>query len=134
MLAFFSVVAGIGNGVFHPVDYTLLNRKVHATRLGHAFSVHGITGSLGWALAPAMLVPIDAGVLVARRAGSAGVLALVVLVVLVAEPRAAGARDAQRGRAGRRAPRAPAREGSFGFLTHPGGLDVLRASSSSTRS
>ncbi|HQZ08214.1 MAG TPA: MFS transporter, partial [Burkholderiaceae bacterium] len=26
--------------------------------LGHAYSVHGITGSLGWALAPAMLVPI----------------------------------------------------------------------------
>jgi MFS family permease len=51
-------VAGIGNGVFHPVDYTLLNRKVHPSRLGHAFSVHGITGSLGWALAPAMLVPL----------------------------------------------------------------------------
>ncbi len=30
MLVFFAVVAGIGNGVFHPVDYTLLNRKVHA--------------------------------------------------------------------------------------------------------
>jgi len=57
-LALFSVVAGIGNGVFHPVDYTLLNRKVHPSRLGHAFSVHGITGSLGWALAPAMLVPL----------------------------------------------------------------------------
>ncbi|MEP7102088.1 MAG: MFS transporter, partial [Burkholderiales bacterium] len=50
MLAVFAVVAGIGNGVFHPVDYTLLNRKVHPSRLGHAFSVHGITGSLGWAL------------------------------------------------------------------------------------
>ena len=58
MLALFSVVAGAGNGVFHPVDYTLLNRKVHPSRLGHAFSVHGITGSLGWALAPAMLVPL----------------------------------------------------------------------------
>ena len=58
MLAFFAAVAGVGNGVFHPVDYTLLNRKVSAPRLGHAYSVHGITGSLGWALAPAMLVPI----------------------------------------------------------------------------
>jgi MFS transporter, FSR family, fosmidomycin resistance protein len=58
MLLFFSAWAGIGNGVFHPVDFTLLNRKVHASRLGHAFSVHGITGSLGWALAPALLVPI----------------------------------------------------------------------------
>jgi MFS family permease len=58
MLATFAVVAGIGNGVFHPVDYTLLNRKVHKSRLGHAYSVHGITGSLGWALAPALLVPV----------------------------------------------------------------------------
>ena len=58
MLAAFSVLAGIGNGVFHPVDFTLLNRKVQASRLGHAFSVHGITGNLGWALAPALLVPL----------------------------------------------------------------------------
>ncbi|PZQ53730.1 MAG: MFS transporter, partial [Variovorax paradoxus] len=53
-----AVLAGIGNGVFHPVDYTLFNRKVAPTRLGHAYSVHGITGSLGWALAPAFVVPI----------------------------------------------------------------------------
>jgi len=58
MLALFSVVAGIGNGVFHPVNYTVLNRKVAKARLGHAYSVHGITGSLGWALAPALLVPL----------------------------------------------------------------------------
>ncbi len=58
MLAAFSVLAGIGNGVFHPVDYSLLNRKIAKARLGHAYSVHGITGSLGWALAPAMLVPL----------------------------------------------------------------------------
>jgi predicted MFS family arabinose efflux permease len=44
--------------VFHPVDYTLLNRGVSKQRLGHAYSVHGITGNLGWALAPALLVPI----------------------------------------------------------------------------
>ena len=58
MLAMFSVLAGLGNGVFHPVDYTLLNRKIARSRLGHAYSVHGITGSLGWALAPALLVPL----------------------------------------------------------------------------
>ncbi|MEO5733490.1 MAG: MFS transporter [Rubrivivax sp.] len=57
-LALCSVVAGVGNGVFHPADYTLLNRKIHKSRLGHAYSVHGVTGSLGWALAPALLVPI----------------------------------------------------------------------------
>jgi len=82
MLAGFAALAGIGNGVFHPVDYTLLNRKIHSTRLGHAFSVHGITGSLGWALAPAMMVPITLAFSWRVALASAGVLALVVLVVL----------------------------------------------------
>ena len=58
MLALSSVIAGMGNGVFHPVDYTLLNRKVSPKRLAHGYSVHGITGSLGWAIAPALLVPL----------------------------------------------------------------------------
>lgn len=82
MLAAFSVVAGIGNGVFHPVDYTLLNRKIHPSRLGHAFSVHGITGSLGWALAPAMMVSITLAFNWRVALASAGALALVVIVVL----------------------------------------------------
>ena len=82
MLAVFSVVAGVGNGVFHPVDYTLLNRKVHPTRLGHAFSVHGITGSLGWALAPAMLVPLAMAYGWRVALMCAGVLVFVVLLVL----------------------------------------------------
>ena len=82
MLAVFSVVAGVGNGVFHPVDFTLLNRKVHPSRLGHAFSVHGITGSLGWALAPALLVPITLASSWRVALVCAGSLAFTVLVVL----------------------------------------------------
>jgi FSR family fosmidomycin resistance protein-like MFS transporter len=82
MLALYSIVAGIGNGVFHPVDYTLLNRKVHASRLGHAFSVHGITGSLGWALAPALLVPITLAYSWRVALACAGAWAFTVLAVL----------------------------------------------------
>jgi FSR family fosmidomycin resistance protein-like MFS transporter len=82
MLAAFSVLAGMGNGVFHPVDYTLLNRKISAPRLGHAYSVHGITGSLGWALAPAMLVPIALALGWRAALASAGTLAFAVLAVL----------------------------------------------------
>jgi len=82
MLLGAAIVAGIGNGVFHPVDYTLFNRKVAPTRLGHAYSVHGITGSLGWALAPAMMVPLAMafGWRLALAAG--GGVAVVVLLVL----------------------------------------------------
>ena len=82
MLAVCSVLAGVGNGVFHPVDYTLLNRKVHPSRLGHAFSVHGITGSLGWALAPAMLVPITLASSWRVALVCAGLLAFAVLAML----------------------------------------------------
>ena len=82
MLLVCAVVGGIGNGVFHPVDYTLFNRKVAPTRLGHAYSVHGITGSLGWALAPAFVVPIAIAFSWRVALASAGVLAIVVLLVL----------------------------------------------------
>jgi FSR family fosmidomycin resistance protein-like MFS transporter len=49
-------LAGLGNSPFHPVDFTILNKRVSQPRLGHAFSVHGISGNLGWALAPVFLI------------------------------------------------------------------------------
>jgi MFS family permease len=58
MLLAAAAVAGLGNSVFHPADYTLLNRRVSPSRLGHAFSVHGLTGSLGWAAAPVFVLAI----------------------------------------------------------------------------
>ena len=83
MLAASAVVGGIGNGVFHPVDFTLLNRKVSTPRLGHAYSFHGITGSLGWALAPAMLVPLTVAYSWRVALVVAGVLTFTVLAVLL---------------------------------------------------
>ena len=58
MLLGAAAVAGLGNSVFHPADYTLLNRRVSPSRLGHAFSVHGLSGSLGWAAAPVFVLAI----------------------------------------------------------------------------
>lgn len=55
-----AILAGLGNAPFHPADFTILNQRVSAPRLGYAFSAHGITGNLGWALAPAFLVGITA--------------------------------------------------------------------------
>ncbi|CAN5289839.1 MFS transporter [soil metagenome] len=102
MLAGFAVVGGMGNGVFHPVDYTLLNRKISPSRLGHAYSVHGITGSLGWALAPALMVGLTFAYSWRVALATAGVLAFAVLAVLlvnrdklalkVAAPASGGAR------------------------------------------
>ena len=58
MLLLAAGVAGLGNCVFHPADFTLLNRRVSNSRLGHAFSVHGMSGSLGWAAAPVFVIAI----------------------------------------------------------------------------
>ncbi len=60
MLLAGSMLAGLGNSVFHPSDFTLLNKRVSTPRLGHAFSVHGISGNLGWAAAPVFLAPLAA--------------------------------------------------------------------------
>nr|MDP2190356.1 MFS transporter [Rhodoferax sp.] len=54
-----AALAGLGNATFHPVDFTILNQRVSPSRLGHAFSVHGLTGNLGWAAAPVFLVTIS---------------------------------------------------------------------------
>ena len=54
-LLFFEAVAGLGNSVFHPSGFTILNKRVTVSRLPHAFSVHGVSGTLGWAAAPLFL-------------------------------------------------------------------------------
>ena len=58
MLILVATLAGLGNSVFHPADFTVLNRHVSQPRLGHAFSVHGLSGNLGWAAAPLFLTAI----------------------------------------------------------------------------
>jgi len=55
-----AALLGLGNCTFHPVDFTILNQKVSAPRLGYAFSAHGLTGNLGWALAPVFMVGLSA--------------------------------------------------------------------------
>jgi MFS family permease len=55
-----AILAGAGNAVFHPADFTVLNRRVSPGRLGHAFSAHGLAGNLGWAAAPVCMTGIAA--------------------------------------------------------------------------
>jgi MFS family permease len=57
----FMALAGLGNCVFHPVDFSILNARVSTPRLGHAYAAHGISGNLGWALAPVFVVGIAQG-------------------------------------------------------------------------
>ena len=77
-----AALAGLGNAPFHPVDFSILNQRVSAQRLGHAFSVHGLTGNLGWALAPVFLVGMSALTDWRQAYQAAIVLYVVVLSVL----------------------------------------------------
>lgn len=77
-------LAGLGNSVFHPVDYSILNARISKERLGHAYSFHGITGSLGWAAAAAFVGGLAA--LTSWRmalVGAAGLAAAVLAVCWV---------------------------------------------------
>ncbi|MDO5691326.1 MAG: MFS transporter [Pseudomonadota bacterium] len=51
-----AMFAGLGNAPFHPVDFSILNQRVSTQRLGYAFSAHGLSGNLGWALTPVFLL------------------------------------------------------------------------------
>ena len=55
-----AALAGVGNAPFHPADFSILNQRVSPQRLGHAFSVHGISGNLGWAAAPLVVAGVAA--------------------------------------------------------------------------
>ena len=59
-LAVGAALTGIGNSVFHPADFAILNARVSQQRLGYAFSAHGVVGYIGYAVAPAFAVPIAA--------------------------------------------------------------------------
>lgn len=83
-LAVGAFLAGVGNSVFHPADYTLLNQRVSRPRLAHGFSVHGISGNIGWAASPLFLATIAAsqGWRVALLCAAALPVAVLLLLVL----------------------------------------------------
>ncbi|HRN75090.1 MFS transporter [Ottowia sp.] len=78
-----AVFAGLGNAPFHPVDFSILNQRVSTARLGYAFSAHGLSGNLGWALTPVFLLFFTAWS--GWRSGylAAAVMYLCILAVLV---------------------------------------------------
>lgn len=79
-----SMLAGLGNSVFHPADFTILNQCVSSKRLSHAFSMHGITGNLGWAAAPLFLLSFTNAFNWRIALLAAAVLPLIVLAILFA--------------------------------------------------
>ncbi len=99
-----ALTMGIGNGVFHPANFAILNANVAPHRLGYAYSTHGIGGNLGYAAAP--LVSFALGSALGWREamavmGGAGLVAWAGIVaqrhVLTSRRTVAGAHHTLRG-------------------------------------
>jgi MFS family permease len=80
------MVAGMGNSVFHPADMAILNAKVDARRLGHAFSVHGVSGNLGWVVAPLFSVALASAFGWRAAVMAAGAIGVAVTLLIAAHP------------------------------------------------
>ncbi len=94
LVAMFAL-AGVGNTVYHPADYTLLSDHIPPKRIGQAFSIHTFAGMLGSAAAPASLLIME-GMWGWRGAFiGAGIFGFAVAAILLAmgnnEPAAAAA-------------------------------------------
>jgi len=77
-----AMLAGTGNSVFHPADYTILNQRVSPARVAYGFSMHGISGNIGWALAPLFMTFMATHYDWRVALMSASVLPFLVLLVL----------------------------------------------------
>src|SRR5262249_37837796 len=87
-----AALAGLGNSVFHPADYSILNATVSARRIARAYSLPQVSGTLGWVLAPLLVGTVThlAGWRVALV--PAGGVALAATAVITLQTRGLGAR------------------------------------------
>src|SRR3546814_9417702 len=77
------LLAGLGNCVFHPADYSILSASIDSKPLGVAYGSHTFAGNLGWALAPALMGGVAAFAGWHAAPLVAGIIGLVILAALV---------------------------------------------------
>lgn len=109
-------VAGLGNSVFHPADFTVLSASVRAARMGRAFAIHTFAGYVGFALGPVVAVLLNAQFGWRNTLFICGGAGLVVVLLLWSQRHLMG--DAA---PGQRTAIAPGRAGIVKLL----GLDIV---------
>ncbi len=84
MLLLMLVFAGIGNAVYHPADYSILNQVVPSEKIGKAFSYHTASGLLGEAVAPAtvLILALTLGWHTALIVGGLAGVAVAIILLL----------------------------------------------------
>jgi len=79
-------VAGLGNTVYHPADYSLLSRHTPSARIGQVFSFHTFAGMVGSAIAPAVLLFMQSQMGWRGAYIGSAIFGLLVLIALVVQP------------------------------------------------
>lgn len=80
-----AVVAGVGNAVFHPVDYAIIAAKVSEKRLGRAYSLHTFSGFFGGGVAPVAMLSLT-GIFDWRTAFIiVGILGIAAAILILAQ-------------------------------------------------
>jgi MFS transporter, FSR family, fosmidomycin resistance protein len=79
-------VAGLGNTVYHPSDYSLLSHHTPQERLSQVFSYHTFAGMVGSAIAPVTLLYMQT--IFGWRGAyiGASIFGLIVLAVIISQP------------------------------------------------
>jgi len=77
------VLAGTGNSVFHPADFSALSHQVSKPRLGRAFSIHACGGRLGYAMAPLIVGTLATYCGWRMALGTAGIFGWLVSLALI---------------------------------------------------
>lgn len=86
-----AALAGLGNSVFHPADYSILNAAVSARRIARAYSLHQISGNLGWVLAPLLVATVTHVAGWRTALVTAGSLALLATLLIALQTHGLGA-------------------------------------------
>jgi len=79
-------VAGLGNTVFHPADYSLLSHHTPSERLSQVFSYHSFAGIIGSAIAPVSLLYMQSQFGWRGAYLGASIFGLLVLAALIVQP------------------------------------------------
>jgi MFS family permease len=80
------MIAGAGNSVFHPADMAILNARIDPARLGYAFSMHAVSGNLGWVVAPLFSVALATAFGWRTAMIAAGAIGLALTLLLAFQP------------------------------------------------
>jgi len=77
-----AAIAGCANSIFHPADFAILSNQVAEQRIGRAFSFHAVSGNLGWAAAPIVMLSISAAFNIEMAFFAVGLAGIVFSLVL----------------------------------------------------